>query len=823
MNRLKIILCAILTIAALNTFAQSARVFGLNNIPKKKSIGSNALGSSKCRGGDDIPPKDDPSYPDDYPSDSTDIPVFFPKDPNEIVGTRGYDALGDTLQWVAATASLPYTIYFENDPELATAAAQKVEIRHALHPKADITTFAVGAFGFGSHVFTMEGNYSTYQQRLDLIADMGIYVDVVAGIDIIAGEVFWIFQSIDPATGLPPQGAQQGFLPVNDENHSGEGYVSFTIKPKANVCVTGDELTADASIVFDINEAIPTNVWHNTVDALPPTTQLTGTESNDNEVLLQFSGEDDLGGCGIKQYKLYVSDNYGAYSLYDTYPAGSEATFPTEYDHCYRFFCLGEDNVGNVEEMKEEAEYEFGNYNLMVSVSAFPEEGGTVSGGGWYAYNSQVTVSAMAASGYEFYRWTHNGVPVSEESTYTFTITEEMDLVAQFVEMPPVTQQYELAQGWTWWSTYIEQNGINGLQMLENSLGGSGVQIKSQEDFVNYYEGMGWIGMLENIDNESSYMIKTSAACVVEMVGEEATPSAHPITIGSGWNWIGYPVSTSMSVATVFSCITPTEGDQLKAQDGYINYYNGLGWVGTLLTIEPGMGLMYKSSSSESFTFTYPIGSKGETLAKNITAENNHWVPDIHAYPNNMTVTAIVELDDIELGSDIYELAAFANGECRGSVRLMYIEPINRYVAFLTIMGEINETLNFSLYDTQTGEEIHGAQESIDFINNATVGSVREPYIIRFGGIAGADEFGSRIHVFPNPVERGKQISLGMTTEEVGEMQIEIINALGVVETLYATSVQTPVMLTAPATAGVYMLRITVKGKGTVIRKLMVR
>ena len=307
---------------------------------------------SPCEGGDDkihsdtIPPSDDLT-------DSLDIHVYDPFDPNEIIGTKGYDTLGDTLQWVAATTMLPYTIYFENDAELATAAAQKVEIRCPLHPKADISTFAIGAFGFGSHVFTVEGNSSTYQQRLDLVADLGIYVDVVAGINIMSNEVFWIFQSIDPITLLPPQGTQQGFLPINDENGSGEGFVSFTIKPKANVCATGDVVTASASIIFDINEAIPTNVWHNTIDVLPPTTQLTGQEGYGNEVLLHFSGTDDQGGCGIKHYKLYVSDNYGAYSLYDTYPVGSEVIFPTEYDHCYRFFCLGEDNVGNVEEMKE--------------------------------------------------------------------------------------------------------------------------------------------------------------------------------------------------------------------------------------------------------------------------------------------------------------------------------------------------------------------------------------------------------------------------------------------------------------------------------------
>lgn len=79
---------------------------------------------------DTVPPVVDP-----IPGDSIGIPVSAPSDPNEIIGTKGYDALGDTLQWVAATSSLPYTIYFENDPNFATAAAQRVEVRHKLHQK----------------------------------------------------------------------------------------------------------------------------------------------------------------------------------------------------------------------------------------------------------------------------------------------------------------------------------------------------------------------------------------------------------------------------------------------------------------------------------------------------------------------------------------------------------------------------------------------------------------------------------------------------------------------------------------------------------------
>lgn len=368
-----------------------------------------------------------------------DINVYTPMDPNEIRGTVGYDDpnSGDTLQWVSASQSLPYTIYFENDPEMATAAAQRVEVRHQFHSLGNLATFGIGSFGFGEFIFEVEGSPSSYQQRLDLTEAMGLYVDVIAGIDVVTNEAFWIFQSIDPATGIPPQGAEQGFLPINDENHSGEGFVTFTIQPKTTACSTRDVITASASIVFDVNEAISTNTWLNTIDAVPPTTQLTGNEMGANELILQFSGSDDMGGCGIKQYKLYVSDNYAAYQLYGVYPLGLEAEFATEYNHCYRFYCLGEDNVGNVEEMKSEHDFEYGNYNLMVSVAASPEEGGTVTGEGVYTYSSQVTVTATAALGYEFYRWTNNGLPVSEESTYTFTILEDMNLMAQFVEANP--------------------------------------------------------------------------------------------------------------------------------------------------------------------------------------------------------------------------------------------------------------------------------------------------------------------------------------------------------------------------------------------------
>ncbi len=456
-----------------------------------------------------------------------------------------------------------------------------------------------------------------------------------------------------------------------------------------------------------------------------------------------------------------------------------------------------------------------------VTVLANPSEGGVVTGSGIFAYGTSVVLTAMANEGYTFLYWAKNSELVSEETTYVFTLTEDSECVAYFAPEETDVQITRMSSGWTWYNTYIDQDGIDGLEMVKNYLGEDGIQIKAQQGYTSYFEGFGWMGTLTDLNNESSYKVQTLAPRMVNMIGEETTPDQHPITLNSGWNWIGYPLSTAMSVSEALSGITPTNGDQLKAQDDYANYYEGMGWMGTLMTIEPGMGLLYKSNNSQNITLVYPTGAKGETLTENITADNNHWVPDMHAYPDNMTVTAIIKLDDEELASDSYELAAFANGECRGSVRLMYIEQLDRYIAFLTITGEEVETLSFSLYDIQTGEEIRDAQETLNFTNNATVGDVRVPFTIHFRGTVGMDEWANSLQVFPNPVRRGENVTLGLAADEIGEAQVEIINALGQIETVRTTSLQTTIA--APSVAGVYTLRITVEGKGTCYRKLVVR
>ncbi len=67
-----------------------------------------------------------------------------------------------------------------------------------------------------------------------------------------------------------------------------------------------------------------------------------------------------------------------------------------------------------------------------VTVTANPAEGGTVTGAGTYDYGTSVTIAATANYGYTFANWTEDGEVVSTDATYSFVVTEDRNLVANF-------------------------------------------------------------------------------------------------------------------------------------------------------------------------------------------------------------------------------------------------------------------------------------------------------------------------------------------------------------------------------------------------------
>ena len=68
----------------------------------------------------------------------------------------------------------------------------------------------------------------------------------------------------------------------------------------------------------------------------------------------------------------------------------------------------------------------------MVTVTASPEEYGTVTGGGYYENSATCTVTATPNEGYYFLCWKEDGQWVSSQATYSFPVYRDRNLTAVF-------------------------------------------------------------------------------------------------------------------------------------------------------------------------------------------------------------------------------------------------------------------------------------------------------------------------------------------------------------------------------------------------------
>jgi hypothetical protein len=196
-------------------------------------------------------------------------------DPNDILGPAGYGS----ARWVGPEQTLAYKIRFENDPE-ASAPAQVVRVVQQLDPDLDYATFELVSFGFGDRVVAIPAGRTFHSERLDLRETHGLYLDFVANLDPATGLVTWEMSSIDPVTGRAPRDPFSGFLPPNTTSPIGEGFVSYVVRARAEGAV-GTPIRAQATIYFDTNEPIDTNVH---VNPIGPIADCTGDCNTNGEV-----------------------------------------------------------------------------------------------------------------------------------------------------------------------------------------------------------------------------------------------------------------------------------------------------------------------------------------------------------------------------------------------------------------------------------------------------------------------------------------------------------------------------------------------------------
>mgnify|MGYP002777042423 CR=1 FL=1 len=264
-------------------------------------------------------------------------------DPNDIIGPAGYGA----QNWLTPNQVLPYTIRFENQAT-ATAPAVFVTITQQLDPDLDLSTFELGDFGFGAIYIDVPDGFQSYTTRVDLRDTIGDFVDFDASLDPNTGKVTWKLTTIDPNTGEMPDDVDAGFLPPNNANHDGEGFVNYKVTAKST-STTGTRIDAEARIIFDTNEPIDTPPIFNTIDIGKPSSNITTLPTVvTKNFQVSWGGSDD--GSGIVSYDIYVAIDNGEFKLWLDDTKTTSAIYTGEGSKIYSFYSVAKDGVGYTEE-----------------------------------------------------------------------------------------------------------------------------------------------------------------------------------------------------------------------------------------------------------------------------------------------------------------------------------------------------------------------------------------------------------------------------------------------------------------------------------------
>ena len=227
-----------------------------------------------------------------------------------------------------------------------------LNITDQLDPNLDWSTFELGDIQFGDYRIPIVAAGSHYAGRADLRPYANdLFVDVVADLDKTSGLVHWTLTGIDPATGELSQDPTDGFLPPNDPaTHSGEGFVSYTIRPGAGLA-SGTTISNMATIIFDWNEPMDTPLVTNRIDGAAPASQVAAlsAQTGTANFAVSWSGSDDANGAGVATYDVYVSDNGGPATLWLDHTSSASATYPGVFTHSYAFYSIATDYVGHRE------------------------------------------------------------------------------------------------------------------------------------------------------------------------------------------------------------------------------------------------------------------------------------------------------------------------------------------------------------------------------------------------------------------------------------------------------------------------------------------
>ena len=334
---------------------------------------------------------------------------------------------------------------------------------------------------------------------------------------------------------------------------------------------------------------------------------------------------DYVANFSLNSYEITVAANPtagGTVSGGGTYDHGAEATLTATPNTGYTFVNWTKGGT----QVSTEASYTFpvteagdyvANFSLNsyeITVVANPTAGGTVLGGGTYNHGAEATLTATPNTGYTFVNWTKGGTQVSTSASYTFSVTEAGDYVANFtLKTYEITATADPVSGGTITGAGVYNHGANCTLVASPNTGCSFV--KWTKDGADY-----------STEPSISFSVTAAASFVAyfNMIGYEVSATANP-TEGGTISGVGsYTYGQTCDLVA-----TPNEG------------YTFVKWTknGTDYSTEPSISFTVEESVS--FEAFFNLNSYGITVTADPTAGGTVSGAGTYNHGTTATLTAV--------------------------------------------------------------------------------------------------------------------------------------------------------------------------------------
>jgi hypothetical protein len=288
----------------------------------------------------------------------------------------------------------------------------------------------------------------------------------------------------------------------------------------------------------------------------------------------------------------------------------------------------------------------------------------------------------------------NNGVLGSSKQLEKFTVDQ-----ADYLEIP-------LDAGVNWISINLQQSKMTPDKIIKDVNLKDGSTLSSKDgQFAQFASFEGWQGTLEEMQPGVMYKLTVPEDTTLRLKGKLAR---NTLSIERGWNAIGLLKNEATPLAEALQSFNATNGDIIRSQSASATFSGG-SWQGSLQTLVPGEGYLFKSGKASSLSF----------------ARTAAWSVDPAAYEQYMNIVAVLEIDGVEYHADDVLIGAFAGDECRGIAQP--IQVLNRWVYFLTVYGDSNgDALEFRM---QKNGEVVKLDQQLSFTSDQVNGQIRTPYI----------------------------------------------------------------------------------------------